>query len=83
MRNDLNQVRTLVSDAVATLQASFHGLNELSQSQQSLVLSMLSDAAGDSQTSADNRVSFHKFAEETDMVLRVLSTMWYAVAQTA
>ncbi|MCB1904702.1 MAG: chemotaxis protein, partial [Gammaproteobacteria bacterium] len=64
-------VRTLVSDAVATLQASFHGLNELSQSQQSLVLSMLSDAAGDSQTSADNRVSFHKFAEETDMVLRV------------
>ena len=71
MRNDLNQVRTLVSDAVATLQASFHGLNELSQSQQSLVLSMLSDAAGDSQTSADNRVSFHKFAEETDMVLRV------------
>ena len=32
MRQDLDQVRKLVSDAVGTLQRSFQGLNELSQS---------------------------------------------------
>lgn len=71
MKNDLDQVRMLVSDAVATLQQSFHGLNELSQSQQSLVFSMLSDTTGENQKEADNQVNFQEFAGETDTVLQV------------
>jgi len=70
MQRDLDQVRTLVSDAVGTLQQSFHGLNELSQLQQSMVLSMLSDASGDSNKSDNKQVSFQDFAQETDTVLR-------------
>ncbi|MCP4289880.1 MAG: chemotaxis protein [Gammaproteobacteria bacterium] len=70
MKRDLDQVRTLVSDAVGTLQQSFHGLNELSQLQQSMVLSMLSDASGGSNKSDDKRISFQEFAQETDTVLR-------------
>ena len=71
IKRDLDQVRTLVSDAVETLQQSFHGLNGLAKSQQEMVLTMLSDiAAGEGQAGTGNQVNFRKFAEETDLVLR-------------
>lgn len=70
MRQDLDQVRKLVSDAVGTLQRSFQGLNELSQSQQSMVYTMLSDTTGKSQEAGASQVNFQEFAEETDKVLR-------------
>ena len=68
IRNDLAQIRTLVSDAVGTLQHSFHGLNELSQSQQQLVVSMIEESSQEGQEEPSS-VHFKVFAEETDRVL--------------
>jgi methyl-accepting chemotaxis protein len=69
LRGDLEQIRTLISDAVGTLQGSFHGLNSRSQEQQRLVISML-DNMGHDKDQDEQSISFHDFAEETDRVLR-------------
>jgi len=68
IRNDLTQMRTLVSDAVGTLQHSFHDLNELSQSQQQLVVSMIEESSQEDDEKHSS-VHFKDFAEETDRVL--------------
>ena len=67
VRGELTQIRTLVNDAAKTLHDSFNGLNDLSQSQQQLVVSMIEASA---QTSdEESHVCFREFAEETDRVL--------------
>jgi methyl-accepting chemotaxis protein len=71
MRHELSQIRTLVSDAVQTLQSSFHGLNDQSQAQRNLVSSMMQEMHQDADSGSDGGgVSFQAFAEETDQVLR-------------
>ena len=69
IRDDLVQIRTLVNDAVATLQQSFHGLNDLSMSQQQLVVSMI-EKSHQEYSDGEEGFSFGQFAEETDRVLR-------------
>jgi len=70
IRNDLTQIRTLVSDAVGTLQHSFNDLNELSQSQQQLVVSMIEESSQESKEGEERScVHFKDFSEETDRVL--------------
>jgi len=69
MRDELEQIRTLVSDAVQTLQQSFHGLNQQAGEQQGLVVSLVENMAED-QAQEDGHISFKAFTEETDKVLR-------------
>lgn len=66
MRSELCQIQDLVGDAVGTLQEAFHGLNERSDAQSS----MLNEAVlrmRDQSGSDDDEPSF---AEQTDEVLR-------------
>jgi len=67
-REDMQQLRTLVLDAVDTLQHSFHRLNELSQSQQNLVLSLLSDVTKQGGEVIGDPISVRELAWETDTV---------------
>lgn len=69
LKSELTQIRTLVSDAVQTLQGAFHGLNDLSQSQQELVVSIVQNL-GINDDDDEEELSFHGFAKETDRVLR-------------
>jgi methyl-accepting chemotaxis protein len=66
MRGDLQQIQALVSDATATLQQSFQGLNDRTARQSELVggmISMMRDTGGE-------HMAMSGFAEETDEVLR-------------
>jgi methyl-accepting chemotaxis protein len=68
MRDDLHRVRSLVNDAVLTLQGAFNGLNDQSQAQRDLVADLIAEMrdGGDDQA----HLNFTRFAEETDEVLR-------------
>ncbi len=69
MRGELTSIRSLVSDAVGTLQQSFEGLNEQVCMQQSIVNQMISGMT-ESEDNQDEIVSFSAFTEHTDEVLR-------------
>jgi len=69
MRGELTSIRNLVSDAVATLQQSFEGLNEQVGQQQSIVNQMVSGLS-DSDDDQGEHVSFAAFTQHTDEVLR-------------
>jgi methyl-accepting chemotaxis protein len=66
MRGELRQIQDLVADAVATLQAAFHGLNECSGRQHDLVGDMIHQMRED----GDGGHAVSGFAEQTDEVLR-------------
>ncbi len=71
IRNDLAQIRTLVNDAVGTLQQAFHGLNDLSVSQQRIVVELIEKSHHENSADGEEAgFSFRRFAEETDQVLR-------------
>lgn len=70
LKGELLQIRTLVGDSVRTLQNSFHGINELSQNQLSMIQGMISNISGNINEQSNNKISFAEFAEETDKVLR-------------
>lgn len=70
----LKQIRELISDAIVKLSGSFTGLDENSNAQQQLVMSLIEEMS-DSSSDMDNDVaagktSFKKFAEETGDVLK-------------
>jgi methyl-accepting chemotaxis protein len=69
MRGELEQIRGLVSEAVGTLQQSFHGLHQQSSAQQRLVVSLVENMS-DEKGEGDGAISFKSFTEETDQVLR-------------
>lgn len=64
VQQELEQVRSLVGDAVAKLGNSFSGMNEGTQLQLEKVRGLLSDDAGSSQ-----RISLEDFARENDRLL--------------
>jgi methyl-accepting chemotaxis protein len=66
MRHDLQQIQSLVGDAVTTLQDAFNGLNARSTQQSELVGEMISSMREQSGESTEGG----GFAEETDKVLR-------------
>ncbi len=69
MRGELSSIRSLVSDAVRTLQQSFEGLNQQVGTQQSIVNEMvngMSDVGG----KQGETCSFSAFTKHTDEVLR-------------
>ncbi len=70
IQGDLGQIRALVSDAANTLQGAFHHLNNLSQSQQGIVLNLIdmNQCGLDAENSAV-KINFNQFAQETGNVL--------------
>ena len=70
LKEELTQIRILVSDSVSTLQSSFHGINDLSQNQLVMVQGMITNISGSISENNTYNISFAEFAEETDKVLR-------------
>lgn len=69
VHNDLDQCKRIVADAITTLQNSFHGLNEQSQTQQKIVQEVIDSFSQDSSEDTQKSVSFEEFASETHKVL--------------
>lgn len=68
---DLQQIKTLVADAVRTMSTSFHGLNQLVTNQSEVVHSLMDDFGGSANGSSNvDTLGFAQFAEETDNVMR-------------
>ncbi len=68
MQGDMQQIQSLVADAVVTLQSSFNGLNAASEKQKDVVTSLV--ARMHSSMGESGTISFHDFAGETDKVLK-------------
>ena len=68
VRTDLDQTRTLVADAVATLERSFGSLHERVRAQDALVAQSMQRGAPD--TVGDGFTNTHQFVVETDQTLR-------------
>lgn len=67
--NELQQLKSMVADAVTTMSGSFNSLHLLTSGQASIVHTLVNDL--DSSTAKrDGVMSFQQFAEETDTVLR-------------
>jgi methyl-accepting chemotaxis protein len=67
--NELEQLRSVVADAVVTMTSSFNKLHGFSSDQATVVYSLMSNLA-DSSDAQDNTLNFGVFAKETDDVLR-------------
>ncbi len=67
IRQELQQIRNLVADAVRTLDESFHGINSESASQVAITQELIANLAD----TVDEKggISFADFAKETDEVL--------------
>lgn len=71
MNSDLQQIQTLVGDAVVTLQDSFNGLNNASEEQKELVSALVNRMQVHGEEGENNQgISFEEFARETDKVLK-------------
>lgn len=70
--NDLQQIKTLVADAVHTMSTGFQGLNHLVKDQSKVVNSLMRDFEGSTSTEdiQINTLGFAQFAQETDNVMR-------------
>lgn len=67
-QEELNQLKTVMADAVVTMSGSFNDLHGLTGGQSEVVLSLMS-SLGDSAENNEG-VNFSKFAKETDEVLK-------------
>lgn len=69
LNNDLQQLKSMVADAVRTMSNSFNSLHHLTSGQSSIVHTLVNDL--DSSTvKKQGAMNFQQFAEETDLVLR-------------
>lgn len=67
--DELQQLKTILADAVRTMSGSFNGLCQLTSGQSSLVHGLVNDLEGVTDGS-DETMNFVQFARETDSVLR-------------
>ncbi|NGZ05501.1 MAG: methyl-accepting chemotaxis protein [Magnetococcales bacterium] len=69
VRHEMEQIRSLVQDAIVKLTDSFNGLRDKSNDQHQLVASLTSsmDVAKDTD---EGKISIRKFVSETDKILR-------------
>lgn len=67
--NELQQVKSFVADAVATLNDSFNGLNDLASSQNHAVHSLIENIEGAHNGDAAPGINFQQFAQETEALL--------------
>lgn len=68
IKSDVEQVRSLLANAIVELQRSFNGLNDTSQSQSSMVRELI-DQSGYQENADDESFSFSNFAKDTQQVL--------------
>ena len=66
---ELQQVKSVVADAVVTMANSFNGVNELASEQSTAVYTMIANMSGDVDDDNNKTISFQDFAKETDQVL--------------
>jgi methyl-accepting chemotaxis protein len=69
-QQELQQVKSVVADAVVTMANSFNGVNNLASEQSSAVYTMIANMSGNAEDQGDKKLSFQEFAQETDHVLR-------------
>ncbi len=69
LNNELEQIESLVRDAVQTLDGSFHGINAQAASQLDIVRGLVSSMSN--QVGSQEGISFSAFAKETDDVLHM------------
>lgn len=67
--NDLQQLKSMVADAVNTMSHSFNSLHQLTSGQSNIVHALVNDLEG-STAKKQGAMSFQQFAEETDTALR-------------
>ncbi len=68
IHRELDQLKTVFSDAIVTMSDSFNSLHGLTSGQSDLVYSLLEDLDSSNDTESE-RVSFKEFAQETGNVL--------------
>lgn len=68
LHGELEQLKSMVADAVKTMSDSFHALNSLSSEQNSLVISMSSSLSGSSEEGVPQS-KFQSFAAEMETIL--------------
>ena len=68
-RSELNQLKSMLADAVSTMSNSFNNLHALTSGQSTVVCSLVSDLA-DSVEQDSTHINFTGFTHETDKVLQ-------------
>ncbi|WP_404360332.1 methyl-accepting chemotaxis protein [Methylotuvimicrobium sp. KM1] len=66
---ELQQVKSVVSDAVVTMSDSFNGMHTLASRQNETMLSLINNLGESSDKQESDTLSFKQFAKETDIVL--------------
>ena len=66
---ELQQVKSVVSDAVVTMSDSFKGMHTLASRQNETMLSLINNLGESSDKQESGTLSFKQFAKETDIVL--------------
>ncbi len=69
--DELQQVRSVVADAVVTMTDSFNGVNNLAAEQSEAVYTMISNITGEAEDQQGKVLNFQEFAKETDNVLNM------------
>jgi len=69
-QNELEQLKTMVADAVVTMSDSFNSLHTLTSGQSAVVHSLVNDLDGATADGKPGGMNFGHFAQETDDVLR-------------
>ncbi len=67
---ELDQIRTVVSDAVEVMSSSFNGINHLAGTQAEAVYSMMANLSNSENSDHEHHINFSDFAKETDTVLK-------------
>jgi len=67
---ELQQLKTMLADAVVTMSNSFNNLHDLTVDQTKMAYSLVVDLDNSNTANSDNSMNFTHFAQETDNVLR-------------
>lgn len=80
-RSDLKQLKSVVSDAVSTLNDSFNGLHKLTATQNDTVMFLLDHQSANSTGHSSGTLDFQKFTEETQSLLNSFIANILSVSQ--
>ncbi len=80
-RNDLKQLKSVILDAVSTLNLSFNGLHKLTETQNDTMMSLLDHQSANSTDHSNGSFDFQKFTEETQSLLNNFITNILSVSQ--
>lgn len=78
-RQELGQLKSIVADAVITMTDSFKQVNQCSSAQMTEVFSLIGNLSGTKEDDAE--ISFSRFADETDEILRYFVDLILAISK--